>query len=220
MEPIILYGSGRTPNPIKVAIVLEELGLPFKLVPVSIKDELKSEPYISINPNGRLPSIEDPNTGVKIFESGTIVEYLIDTYDKDQKFHYSTLQEKWVTKSWLYFQVSGQGPYFGQVPYFTFFHHEKGLTSVLERFNEEVKRVTGVIDAHLKKTGMPYLVGEKISYADLAWIPWYLSLGEFLTPGWKFEEELPHFAAWRKSLLDRPAVKKIYAMPEFQSTGH
>jgi glutathione S-transferase len=68
MEPIILYGSGRTPNPIKVAIVLEELGLPFKLVPVSIKDELKSEPYISINPNGRLPSIEDPNTGVKIFE--------------------------------------------------------------------------------------------------------------------------------------------------------
>jgi glutathione S-transferase len=94
------------------------------------------------------------------------------------------------------------------------------LTSVLERFNKEVKRVTGVIDAHLKKTGTPYLVGEKISYADLAWIPWYVSLGEFLTPGWKFEEELPHFAAWRKSLLDRPAVKKIYAMPEFQSTGH
>ena len=67
IEPIVLYGFGKTPNPIKVAIILEELGLPFKIVPVSMKD-VKSEPYISINPNGRLPSIEDPNTGVKIFE--------------------------------------------------------------------------------------------------------------------------------------------------------
>jgi glutathione S-transferase len=68
MEPIILYGAGQTPNPIKVAIVLEELGLPFNVVPVSMKDGIKKEPYISINPNGRLPSIEDPNTGVKLFE--------------------------------------------------------------------------------------------------------------------------------------------------------
>jgi len=220
MEPIILYEAGQTPNPIKVAIVLEELGLPFNVVPVSMKDGIKKEPYISINPNGRLPSIEDPNTGVKLFESGAIIEYLVDTYDKDKKFQYSTPQEKWITKSWLYFQMSGQGPYFGQIPFFTLFHHEKGLTSVIERFENEVKRVTGVIDAHLKKTGNPYVVGEKISYADLAWIPWYKLLGAFFLSDWNFEEEFPHFAAWRKSLLDRPAVQKIYAMTEFQSHGH
>jgi glutathione S-transferase len=69
MEPIILHGSGATPNPIKVAIVLEELKLPFTINEVNIqKGEHKQEPFVSLNPNGRLPAIEDPNTGVKLFE--------------------------------------------------------------------------------------------------------------------------------------------------------
>lgn len=67
MEPIILYGNGPSPNPIKVAIVLEELGLPFSFKKVDYK-EIKAEPFISLNPNGRLPAIEDPNTGVNVFE--------------------------------------------------------------------------------------------------------------------------------------------------------
>jgi glutathione S-transferase len=65
MKPIILHGSGPSPNPVKVAILLEELGLPFE---VRQTKEIKSEPFISLNPNGRLPAIEDPNTGVKVFE--------------------------------------------------------------------------------------------------------------------------------------------------------
>jgi glutathione S-transferase len=68
IKPIILYGHGPTPNPIKVAILLEELGVPYELKSLDFKTELKSEPYISINPNGRVPSIEDPNTGVNLFE--------------------------------------------------------------------------------------------------------------------------------------------------------
>ena len=67
MKPIVLYGSGPTPNPVKVALLLEELGIPFEVKPVAM-DKIKSEPYISLNPNGRLPSIEDPNTGVVVFE--------------------------------------------------------------------------------------------------------------------------------------------------------
>ena len=66
MQPVKLYGGGPTPNPIKVAILLEELGVPYEITPVA---EIKSEPYISINPNGRLPSLEDPNTGVSLFEA-------------------------------------------------------------------------------------------------------------------------------------------------------
>lgn len=69
---------------------------------------MKEEPYISINPNGRLPSLDDPNTGIKLFESGAIIEYLIDTYDKDFNFHSSDAQTAWLEKSWLFFQVSGQ----------------------------------------------------------------------------------------------------------------
>ena len=67
-KPIVLYGHGGTPNPIKVAILLEELGIPFEVKALDMKTELKAEPYLSINPNGRVPSIEDPNTGVKLFE--------------------------------------------------------------------------------------------------------------------------------------------------------
>ena len=80
LKPIKLYGFGRTANPMKVAIILEELGLAFEQVPVAFADVKKPE-YTAINPNGRLPSIIDPNTGITLWESGAILEYLIETYD-------------------------------------------------------------------------------------------------------------------------------------------
>lgn len=124
IKPLVLYGhQGPAPNPIKVAILLEELSLPWTLLEIEMKD-LKSEPYISINPNGRLPSLEDPNTGVKIFESGAIIEYLLETYDKDHELHSAASPAKWLEKSWLFFQVSGQGPYFGQKWWFDHSHPE------------------------------------------------------------------------------------------------
>jgi glutathione S-transferase len=124
VQPLVLYGRhGPSPNPIKVAIILEELSLPWTLEEINM-DQLKSEPYISINPNGRLPSLEDPNTGVKIFESGSIIEYLVETYDKDYRIHSSESLTQWLEKSWLFFQVSGQGPYFGQKWWFDRSHPE------------------------------------------------------------------------------------------------
>jgi glutathione S-transferase len=95
--------------------------------------------------------------------------------------------------------------------------NQKNLTSAIDRYSNEVKRVTGVIDAHLKKQGTPYLVGDKVTYADLAWIPWQGMYG-FMIPGWDYATEYPAFAAWAKSLVERPAVKKIYAQKEFQRT--
>ena len=65
-----------------------------------------------------------------------------------------------------------------------------------------------VIDRHLQKSGKPYLVGDRVSYADLAFVPWHMALG-FLVPDWDYAKEAPHFAKWNQSLLDRPAVKKI-----------
>jgi glutathione S-transferase len=92
--------------------LLEELNVPYEHKFLDLS-KIKSEPYESINPNGRVPAIEDPNTGVKIFESGAILEYLVETYDKEKKLSYESAQQKWSTKSWLHFQMSGQGPYFG-----------------------------------------------------------------------------------------------------------
>ncbi|KAK0256157.1 glutathione S- transferase, nitrogen catabolite repression regulator, partial [Friedmanniomyces endolithicus] len=112
---------------------------------------IKQEPYISLNPNGRLPAIEDPNTGLVLWESGAIVQYLVEQYDKDAKLRYTTFAEKWQQEAWKIFQVSGQGPYFGQLMWFKVFHSEK-LPSAVDRYTNEAKRVLGVIDAHLKKT--------------------------------------------------------------------
>jgi len=214
-KPITLYGHGATPNPVKVAIILEELGIPYEVKSIDFKTELKSEPYISINPNGRIPSIEDPNTGVTLFESGAIIEYLVETYDKENKLQYLTSPEKWLTKSWLYFQVSGQGPYFGQYAWFVHFHPEKNITSAIDRYGNEIKRVTGVLNAHLKKEGTPYLLGDKVTYADLAWVPWQKDYASFMTD-WDYETELPEFTAWNKRLLERPSVKRVLAHKDFQ----
>jgi len=207
-KPITLYSHASGPNPWKVAILLEELGLPYETVYLQFSD-LKKEPFESKNPNGRVPAIEDPNTGVTMFESGAILEYLIDTYDKEHKLSYTTSPEKWLTLSWLHFQMSGQGPYYGQKAWFSFFHPEKNLTSVLERYSNEIKRVVGVIDRHLKKQGTEYLVGDKCTFADLAFVMWHQTMPR-LVDGWDYQTEAPTFHAWNERLQSRPAVKKIF----------
>lgn len=207
-KPITLYSHASGPNPWKVAILLEELGLPYETVYLQFSD-LKKEPFESKNPNGRVPAIEDPNTSVTMFESGAILEYLIDTYDKEHKLSYTTSPEKWLTLSWLHFQMSGQGPYYGQKAWFSFYHPEKNLTSVLERYSNEIKRVVGVIDRHLKKQGTEYLVGDKCTFADLAFVMWHQTM-PMLVDGWDYQTEVPAFHAWNERLQSRPAVKKIF----------
>ncbi|KAI3336880.1 glutathione S-transferase [Xylariaceae sp. AK1471] len=210
LQTLIVYSSGPAPNPYKVAFVLEELGLPWKFESLSMPD-LKKEPYTSLNPNGRVPTLVDPNTDMTIWESGAIVDYLIEEYDKDAKLHYTTPKERSATRSWQYFQVSGQGPYFGQLGWFENHHHEK-LPSAIERYKNEVKRVIGVIDGHLAKSGTDFLVGDKLTYADLMFIPYFKSVGkgsitlmakDIDTAQWA------HYTAWMERLHDRPAVAKI-----------
>lgn len=92
-----------------MVLLLKELGLPYEYKYWDFPD-LKTPPYEKINPNGRVPSIEDPNTGITLWESGAILEYLIETYDTKQKFTYTSSPEKFRLKQWLHFQVSGQGP--------------------------------------------------------------------------------------------------------------
>jgi glutathione S-transferase len=113
-KPLILWGGVMGPNPCKVALVLESLGLPFesKYIPYM---EVKGEEYLKVNPNGRLPTLEDPNTGFKIWESGAIIEYVIEKYDPKHALSFAPgTEEYYLCKQWLHFQMSGQGPYFGQ----------------------------------------------------------------------------------------------------------
>lgn len=199
-----------------MAIILEELSLPYESEYVDFS-RIKQEPFISVNPNGRVPAIEDPNTGLTVWESGAIVEYLLATYDPTNTLSPSVANaaETWAARSWLHFQTSGQGPYFGQRAWFTFYHEEKNLTSALDRYGNEIRRVLGVIDTHLTKGGKKeYLVGSKVTYADLAFVPWFWlidmpphMMGADFSTEWK--EKFPAARAWYDRLVARPSVSKL-----------
>lgn len=207
LKPITLHSHATGPNPWKVAIILNELSIPHssKLTDFS---ELHKPPYEKINPNGRVPAIEDPNTGITLWESGAIIEYLIDTYDKSKTLTYTSSPEKYQLQQWLHYQMSGQGPYYGQGAWFTHFHSEK-LPSARERYMKEIKRVMGVIDSHLQQNNKQYLVGNKCTYADLAFVTWH-SMVPFIAQDDKIddEKEFPAYHAWMERLMARPAVKK------------
>lgn len=110
--------------------------------------------------------------------------------------------------------MSGQGPYFGQRAWFERFHPEK-VPSASERYANEIKRVTGVIDAHLKKQGTKYLVGDKLTYADLAFVPWY-NLMPLLIADWDWKAQYPVFGAWFEGLRERKSVQTVKAHPDLQ----
>jgi glutathione S-transferase len=224
LQPIKLYGLGRTANPMKVAIILEELDLSYENVPVALADVKKPE-YTAINPNGRLPSIEDPNTGITLWESGAILEYLIETYDKHRHFSFAPeTPEFWHARQWLYFQTSGQGPYYGQLGWYKLFEHDPN-PSAIERYTKEADRVSGVLDGwlaqekgkHAKSDG-PWLVGNKLSYADISFIPWQHVMGVALADIYD-QAKFPHLQEWFDKIISRPAVQKALQRGA-QSGGH
>lgn len=206
LKPIILWGGVDGPNPPKVAMLLEELNLPWtpKYIPLT---DLKTPEYEKINPNGRLPSIEDPNTGITIWESGAILEYLIAEYDKTHILSFPAgTPEFYNAKQWLTFQVSGQGPYYGQIYYFRRYHPEN-VPSVINRFINEARRVSAVLDKHLATHS--YIVGDKYTYVDIAWLPWQ-SVVAMADEAFDPAKEFPHVQAWLDRLRARPAVKKVF----------
>lgn len=132
----------------------------------------------------------------------------METYDKNAQLHYASGPEKYAEYQWLHFQMSGQGPYFGQKAWFSNYHFEK-LPSAEDRYAKEIARVLGVIDAHLEKQNTEYLTGNKISYADLAWVTWNALVG-WLVPELDVKKEFPRFAEWNEKLVTRPAVVKVF----------
>jgi glutathione S-transferase len=206
LKPIILYGGVVSPNPFKVAIILEELGIPFYRESVPLT-EVKKPAYEAINPNGRLPAIKDPNTGITLWETGAIIEYLITEYDSDHKLSFQNrTSTDYAAKQWLHFQTSGQGPYYGQGFWFKAYHPER-LPSAIERYVNEIRRVSGVLDGWLEKR--EYLVGDKCSYADLAFVPWQLSVPHIIDDAYDPRKEFPNLQNWLDRLTERPAVLKI-----------
>ena len=216
IKPIKVWGQGG-PNPPKVAIILAELGLPYEIDPIPFS-EVKNPEYLAINPNGRIPAIHDPNTGLTLWESGAILEYLIERYDTEHRLSFAPgTPESYHAKQWLFYQVSGQGPYYGQAVFFKKYHPEQ-LPSAIERYVKEINRVSGVLDKYLAEQKQkhgggdgPWLVGNKISYADLAFAPWQGLLGRVLEKDEYDDDNYPHVKEWIGKMVSREAVKGVLA---------
>lgn len=144
-------------------------------------------------------------------ESGAILQYLEEQYDSEKKLDYSTWPEKAQVMSWLHFQMSGQGPMYGQRAWFARFHAER-VESALDRYGREIKRVLCVIDEHLAKQGTDFLVGDKATLADLAFVPWNHAIPWLMNDGFEWEEEFPTCYAWHQRLISRPAIERVLQM--------
>ncbi|KAJ5499499.1 hypothetical protein LT330_000371 [Penicillium expansum] len=219
IKPIQLYGSILGPNPQKVAIVLTLLELPFEVVSVPFT-KIKEPEYEAINPNGRLPSIHDPNTDLTIWESGAIIEYLVERYDtkEPRKLSFTPQSaEAELARSFLHLQISGQGPYYGQAYWFKKLHGEK-IPSAVKRYVDEAKRVTGVLDKWLAKQKEangsdigdgPWLVGNKLSYADVAFIPWQLTAHTVYADEGFDVDEFPNEKDWFERMVSKKHIKAV-----------
>ncbi|EFE42837.1 glutathione S-transferase Ure2-like, putative [Trichophyton verrucosum HKI 0517] len=217
LKPLKLYGGIFPANPLKVALVLEELGLPYETEDVPMA-ERKKPPFTNINPNGRTPALYDPNTDLNIWESGAIVSYLVDKYDKDHKISFPhDTNEYYSANQWLHFQMSGQGPYYGQYFWFINYHPEK-VPSAIDRYYNEINRVVGVLEKWLAgsedggdgKGPRNYIMGDKCTYTDLVLFPWQIFLPRIVWKGkLNPETEFPNVMAWVKRIGARPSLERI-----------
>jgi GST-like protein len=196
-----------TPNGHKVHIALEELGLPYAVIPVAIGAGEQFRPeFLAITPNHRIPAIVDPEgpggAPIKLFESGAILIYLAEKagalIPRDPAARYACLQ-------WLMFQMGGVGPMFGQYGHFNNYAPEK-LPYAMDRYAKEVQRLHRVLEKRLSEA--EYLAGADYSIADIATFPWLrfperrkIDLAEF-----------PSVKRWHDAIAARPAVQRGVAV--------
>lgn len=207
-----------TPNGVKVSAMLEEIGLPYEPHLVDIgKNESWTPEFLSLNPNGKIPAIIDPDgPGGKplgLFESGAILTYLAEKTGRlmpaDAARRYETLQ-------WVFFQMAAIGPMFGQVGFFhKFSGREIEDKRPLQRYAGESKRLVGVLETRL--AGRKWVMGDDYTIADIATFPWVRTLKVFYEAdaliGFK---DFPNTMGWLERALDRPASQRALNIPARQ----
>ncbi len=195
-----------TPNGKKVTILLEECGLPYKIVPCNIQqgDQFKPE-FLAMNPNHRMPVIidRDPPGGgepIAVFESGAIMMYLAE---KAGRFWPQDLRGKYEVTQWLIWQMANQGPKLGECGHFRRLGDTRADQSyAVTRFTDEANRLYGVLNNRLSRSR--HVAGDDYTIADMICYPW--------TVNWKAQgqdiDEFRHFKRWFEEIGERPAVKR------------
>lgn len=199
---IELY-SANTPNGIKVAIALEELGLSYRLIKLDLaRGEQKQPAFLEINPNGRIPAIVDAQgpggLPLSVFESGAILLYLAE---KAPGLLPLDPVERLRALEYLFFQVGGIGPIFGQAGWFLR-SAAQPMPLAIERFCSEALRLTGVLETRLEQ--QPWLAGSSYSIADIMNFSWLRSAEYAGVDLSRF----PAVTAWLQRIAARPAVQR------------
>ncbi len=213
-DRIQLY-SLPTPNGVKVSIMLEEAELPYEAHRVSFDaNEQKTPEYLSLNPNGKIPAILDPNgpggRPLALFESGAILIYLAE---KSGLFLPPDAARRYETFQWLLFQMAAIGPMFGQVGFFhKFAGKEYPDKRPLQHYVAESKRLLGVLDRRLMER--TWVMGEDYSIADISTFPWIANLIGYYGAGELVGiADFPQVIRALRAFERRPAVVRGIQIP-------
>lgn len=196
-----------TPNGHKITLCIEEMGLPYEVIPVNIGkgDQFEAE-FLRFSPNNKIPAIidtnpEDGGEPVSVFESGAILAYLAE---KTGQFYGETARQRLEVMQWLFWQMGGLGPMAGQNHHFNVYAPEP-VPYAIDRYVKETARLYAVMDRQL--ADRPFLASD-YSIADMASYPWVVSherqkqdLNDF-----------PNVKRWYAAISERPATKRAYAL--------
>lgn len=202
-----------TPNGHKIALFLEEVGLPYTIHPINIgQGEQFAPDFLRIAPNNRIPAIvdhapQDGGNAISVFESGAILQYLAE---KTGQFLSPDLRKRVQTLEWLNWQMGGLGPMAGQNHHFNIYAPEK-IEYAQQRYIKETNRLYGVLNKQL--ANKEFITGE-YSIADMACYPWIVphkNQGQDLN-------DFPHLKAWFERIAARPATQRAYEKGKAIST--
>jgi len=212
-SPNLTLYCNTDPNSSKTRILLRELDLPFTEQIIDItKNEHKEKWFLEYNPNGRIPALKDGEHYV--FESGAILLYVAELYDRDRKFSYAPTdtQEYSQELSWLMWQMGGLGPMQGQAHNFVAFAPVRSDYGI-ERYTQETRRLYTVLNTRLEESR--FVAGDKYTIADMAIFPWVriapITLGIELV-------EWPAVRNWHDVILGRKAVREWLGIPEVKAS--
>lgn len=205
---MIVLHTWKTPNGRKPAIMLEEVGLDYRIEPVDISKNAQFDPaFLAIAPNNKIPAIVDEDAGPQtVFESGAILTYL---GEKTGQFLPPSGPGRWAALEWLYWQIGGIGPMLGQLAFFALRSEEKSPLAI-GRFKDEADRLIGVMEKRLATVAF---LGGEYSIADMATYPWVAVAAQMMTSvlGETFEKA-PATRDWIARVGDRPGVQRGMAI--------
>lgn len=207
-RPDIHLYTAATMNGYKPVIFLEEAGVSYDLTHVNFsKQEQKTAEYLKLNPNGKIPTIEDRSENRAIFESGAILWHLAEKYGK---FLPDDASKRSEVMQWMFFQVGHIGPMMGQAMYFQHIAapngHEEPFS--IKRYVDESRRLLEVLDTHLKDR--EWLAADEYTIADMMIYPWARAYvwARVSVDG------LPNLQAWFSRIDARPAVQRALTIPK------